>query len=82
MRTPSPFRQLAPLLLIAASLTMAACGRSAASVDPSGEEDSLPTEATPVLTATDVPLPPAHPASVTWLRELRISGWLKWLRVR
>jgi len=63
MRTPSPFRQLAPLLLIAASLTMAACGRSAASVDPSGEEDSLPTEATPVLTATDVPLPPAHPAS-------------------
>lgn len=72
MRTPSPSKQLAPLLLIAASLTIAACGRSVASVDPSGEEINPTTE-------TDEPLAPAHPAAGltfstyegTWLIDAR-----------
>ncbi len=63
MRTPSPSKQLVPLLLIAASLTIAACGRSVASVDPSGEDVDLTTEPAPIATATDEPLAPAHPAS-------------------
>ncbi len=56
MRTPRVNKQLAPLLLIAASLTITACGGFAESVDPT-------TELSPAATATDVPQPPAHPAS-------------------
>ena len=72
MRTSGLDRQLAPLLLIAASLTMAACGRSTAIVDPTPEPQ-------PGATATDEPLPPAHPVSGltfstnegTWLIDAR-----------
>lgn len=72
MRTSSPYKQFAPLLLIAVSLTVAACGRSTAIVDPTAEPP-------PAATATDEPLPPAHPASGltfstyegTWLIDAR-----------
>ncbi|MGB2894549.1 MAG: hypothetical protein WBB65_00120 [Anaerolineales bacterium] len=63
MRTPSSSKQLAPLLLIAASLIIAACGRSTASVVPSGEEITPTTEPAPIATEIAEPLPPAHPAS-------------------
>ena len=55
-RTPRVNKQVTPLLLIAASLTITACGGFAESVDPT-------TELSPAATATDVPQPPAHPAS-------------------
>ncbi|MCJ7567717.1 MAG: hypothetical protein MUO58_09275 [Anaerolineales bacterium] len=72
MRTSSPYKQFAPLLLIAVSLTVAACGRSTAIVDPTAEPP-------PAATSTDEPLPPAHPASGltfstyegTWLIDAR-----------
>ncbi|MCK5054304.1 MAG: PD40 domain-containing protein [Anaerolineales bacterium] len=65
-------KQIILVLLIAASLTIAACGRSAAIVDPTPEPQ-------PAATATDEPPPPAHPASGltfstaegTWLIDAR-----------
>jgi len=63
MRMPSSSKQLASLLLIAASLTIAACGRSTASVDPSGEDVTPMTEPAPVATEVDEPFSSAHPAS-------------------
>jgi len=79
LRTPGPYKQFAPLLLIAASLTIAACGRSVASVDPSGEELNATTDPAPIATASDELVPPAHPASGltfstyegTWLIDSR-----------
>jgi hypothetical protein len=63
MRASGLYKQLAPLLLIAVSLTIAACGRSPASIDPSSEDVSAKTEPESISTATEVPHPPAHPAS-------------------
>ncbi len=63
MRTSGLYKQLASLLLITASLTITACGRSPARVDPGGVEVSPTTVSEPIATETGVPLPPAHPAS-------------------
>ncbi len=63
MRIAGPNKKLTPLLLIAVPLAIAACGRFAVIVDPSGEEVNPTAEPAPIATETDVPLPPAHPAA-------------------